>query len=102
MSGTGFSTRAAHPTGSCDPQNPWPGLLQYEEADREFFQGRQAETDELLRLVMRTRLSVLFGLSGLGKSSLLQAGLFPRLRCEENEMCIRDSASVSSARARQK
>ena len=73
------------PAGSCDPQNPWPGLLQYEEADREFFRGRQVETDELLRLVMRARFAVLFcRLSGLGKSSLLQAGLFPRLRSEEN------------------
>jgi Novel STAND NTPase 1 len=62
--------------------NPWPGLLAFREADQGYFQGRKAETDELLRLVMRERLTVLFGLSGLGKSSLLQAGLFPMLRRE--------------------
>ena len=70
--------------GSCDPENPWPGLLQYQEADRRFFRGREAETDALLRTVMRVRLSLLFGLSGLGKTSLLQAGLFPVLRDTEN------------------
>lgn len=36
----------------------------------------------MFRLVMRERLTVLFGLSGLGKSSLLQAGLFSALRRE--------------------
>lgn len=60
--------------------NPWPGLLAYGEADQAFFHGRQAETDALIRLVMRESLTVLFGLSGLGKTSLLRAGLFPRLR----------------------
>ena len=63
-------------------ENPWPGLLAFRETDQGYFQGRQNETEELLRLVLRERLTVLFGLSGLGKSSLLQAGLFPRLRQE--------------------
>ncbi|WP_353063819.1 hypothetical protein RBB77_21555 [Tunturibacter psychrotolerans] len=62
--------------------NPWPGLLAFRESDQGYFQGRQSETEELLRLVLRERLTVLFGLSGLGKSSLLQAGLFPELRQE--------------------
>lgn len=62
--------------------NPWPGLLAFRESDQGYFQGRQSETEVLLRLVLRERLTVLFGLSGLGKSSLLQAGLFPRLRQE--------------------
>ncbi len=63
-----------------DKDNPWPGLLAYREEDSLFFHGRQRESDELLRSVMRVSLTVLFGQSGLGKSSLLQAGLFPRLR----------------------
>jgi hypothetical protein len=65
-----------------DLDNPWPGLLAFSEIDREFFHGRRSETEDLFRLVMRERVSVLFGLSGLGKSSLLQAGLFPLLRPE--------------------
>ncbi len=63
-----------------DTENPWPGLLAYREEDQDFFYGRKAESQELLRLVQRGSLTVLFGLSGLGKSSLLQAGVFPRLR----------------------
>jgi hypothetical protein len=75
-----FSALGAPSTVNTD--NPWPGLLAFREADHEYFQGRKVETEALFRLVMRERLSVLFGLSGLGKSSLLQAGLFPRLRRE--------------------
>ena len=63
-----------------DAQNPWPGLAAFSEDDRNFFRGRERETDELSRLVRRERLTVLFGRSGLGKSSLLGAGMFPALR----------------------
>src|SRR5208337_2591908 len=77
------ATLAAPAAGATvNADNPWPGLLAFRETDQGYFQGRQAETEELLRLVLRERLTVLFGLSGLGKSSLLQAGLFPRLRRE--------------------
>src|SRR3954471_20617266 len=70
-----------------DADNPWPGLASFREADRELFFGRERETEELFRAVMRERLTILFGLSGLGKTSLLQAGLFPRLR-DENVLPI--------------
>jgi formylglycine-generating enzyme required for sulfatase activity len=63
-------------------ENPWPGLLPFREADWKYFHGRDFETDLLYRKVERERLTVLFGLSGLGKSSILQAGLFPLLRRE--------------------
>ncbi|HEY2296069.1 MAG TPA: hypothetical protein VGM86_35670 [Thermoanaerobaculia bacterium] len=67
-------------SGTVDAENPWPGLAAFREEDEDFFHGRDAEIEELLRLILRGRLTVLFGLSGLGKTSLLQAGLFPRLR----------------------
>ncbi len=60
-------------------QNPWPGLRAFTEHDREFFLGREAETAELLSLVQRKPVVVLYGQSGLGKTSLLQAGLLPEL-----------------------
>jgi hypothetical protein len=63
-----------------DTQNPWPGLAAYDETARDFFHGRDADAEELLRLIQLAPLTVLYGKSGLGKSSLLQAGLFPRLR----------------------
>ncbi len=63
-----------------DAQNPWPGLDSFREADQQFFRGRAQEATELFRLVERSRLAALYGVSGIGKSSLLQAGLFPLLR----------------------
>jgi WD40 repeat protein len=63
-----------------DDQNPWPALDSFHEADRKFFRGRAEVTNELLRLVLRERVTVLYGVSGIGKSSLLEAGLFPLLR----------------------
>ena len=63
-----------------DAERPWPGLLPFTEDSRMFFHGREAEADELFRLIEREPLTVLFGQSGLGKSSLLNAGVFPRLR----------------------
>lgn len=63
-----------------DAQNPWPGLTAFTERQHEFFYGREQESHELLSCVKRERLTVLFGKSGLGKTSLLQAGLFPQLR----------------------
>jgi WD40 repeat protein len=63
-----------------DTQNPWPGPAAYDEASSEFFYGRREEAAELLRLVRLAPLTVVYGKSGLGKTSLLQAGLFPLLR----------------------
>src|SRR5215467_12541697 len=63
-----------------DAENPWPGLGSFDEGAQHFFSGRDAESAELLRLVSQAPLTVLFGKSGLGKTSLLEAGLFPRLR----------------------
>ena len=62
------------------PSHPWPGLASFTEIDRPFFRGRESESDDLARLVRREALTVLFSRSGLGKTSLLGAGLFPRLR----------------------
>jgi YD repeat-containing protein len=62
------------------PANPWPGLASYTENDRALFFGRERETAELLRLIERESLTVLFGRSGLGKTSLLRAGVIPELR----------------------
>jgi MoxR-like ATPase len=62
-----------------DRDNPWPGLAAFEEGDREFFKGRDDEIAALLRLIVREDLTLLWGFSGLGKTSLLRAGLL-RLR----------------------
>jgi len=70
---------SAVPTAAVDNENPWPGLEPFTEAQHAFFFGRDEEARELSRRLERKTLTVLFGQSGLGKSSLLQAGVFPRL-----------------------
>ncbi|MHB8447947.1 MAG: nSTAND1 domain-containing NTPase, partial [Rudaea sp.] len=69
-------------TVALDPENPWLGLFSYAEETRAYFHGRDEEAAELARRVRRKLLTVLFGQSGLGKTSLLRAGLVPRLRDE--------------------
>ena len=79
---TSTATPLLEPEHAVDSQNPWLGLVSFTEALRDYFHGRSEEADELFRRVKREVLTVLFGQSGLGKTSLLQAGLFPRLRRE--------------------
>ncbi|HXO26406.1 MAG TPA: tetratricopeptide repeat protein [Thermoanaerobaculia bacterium] len=67
-------------TPGVDADNPYPGLQAFGERDQAYFHGRTLEREELFRLIRREVLTVLFGRSGLGKTSLLHAGLFPRLR----------------------
>jgi WD40 repeat protein len=63
-----------------DHEHPWPGLFSFDEPSREFFRGRDQEIDGLFHLILKSRVAVFYGMAGLGKTSLLQAGLFPRLR----------------------
>jgi WD40 repeat protein/tetratricopeptide (TPR) repeat protein len=60
------------------PQNPWPSLSAFSQKNAAFFFGRTDEIDDLHRRIKRRLLTVLFGVSGLGKTSLIQAGLLPR------------------------
>ena len=59
---------------------PGPRSFADDQVDGRLFFGRDQEKEELLHRVRASRLLVLFGKSGLGKTSLLQAGLYPRLR----------------------
>src|SRR5258706_9748595 len=67
---------------SVDDRNPWLGLASFTEETRAYFHGREDEVAELARRVQRKLLTVLFGQSGLGKTSILHAGLVPRLRSQ--------------------
>ncbi len=63
-----------------DDENPWPGLESFRENERAFFFGRDGEAAVLLEHVLDAQVTVLCGRSGLGKTSLLRAGLFPLVR----------------------
>ena len=83
MTSSNSSLQSTNAGSTVNADSPWPGILSYREQDKDFFNGRDSETMELLRLVIRAQVTLLFGLSGLGKSSLLQAGLFPLVRKEK-------------------
>ncbi len=67
---------------SVDAQHPWLGLDSFTEETRAYFYGRDEEVAELARRVQRKLLTILFGQSGLGKTSILRAGIVPRLRAQ--------------------
>ncbi|MGW3463966.1 nSTAND1 domain-containing NTPase, partial [Streptomyces olivaceoviridis] len=63
-----------------DAGAPYRGLARFEPGDADLFFGRDQLTDRLLELAASRRFTAVFGPSGSGKSSLLRAGLIPRLR----------------------
>ncbi|MEY2584766.1 MAG: hypothetical protein QOD80_792, partial [Verrucomicrobiota bacterium] len=58
--------------GGVDPESPWLGLRSFSEDTQQYFFGRSAELQDLLERVVHKPLTVLFGQSGLGKTSLIQ------------------------------
>ena len=67
--------------------NPWAGLSSYEDPAKSeqklIFCGRDNETKEVARLIDDNLFVTLYGKSGIGKTSLLNAGVFPTLRREQ-------------------
>jgi Ca-activated chloride channel homolog len=61
------------------PEAPFRGLDPYRFRDRPIFFERETETRSLLQLITIYRASLLYGESGSGKSSLINAGLIPEL-----------------------
>ncbi len=70
----GRAARSASP-----PLQPYKSLYPFEIEDRGIFFGRSAPADSLYQKVLADRLTVLHGKSGVGKTSLLNAGLSPLL-----------------------
>jgi WD40 repeat protein len=61
------------------PDAPFVGLRPYEREDIAIFFGRQREAELLIDKIFSARLTLLYGQSGLGKSSLLRALVIPEL-----------------------
>ena len=62
---------------------PYKGLLPFSKEDQEFFAGRGKEIDRVISSLYATSLTILYGESGVGKTSLIVAGVIPEL--EKNE-----------------
>lgn len=73
-------------------RNPWPGLSSYKEPKAGetplAFCGRNHEIEDLVPLIKGHIFTTLYGSSGLGKTSLLNAGVFPKLKMEGNFLPI--------------
>src|SRR6516165_6454623 len=63
---------------------PYRGLLHFREEDAPFFFGRQAAIDKLVDTVQRQLFVAVVGASGSGKSSVVRAGLVPKLRSDRH------------------
>jgi energy-coupling factor transporter ATP-binding protein EcfA2 len=61
---------------------PYRGLLHFREEDAPFFCGREAAVENLTSAVQCHSFVAVVGASGSGKSSVVRAGLVPRLRSE--------------------
>jgi len=59
---------------------PYVGLRHYVEEDAENFFGRRTESEVIVSNLRAARLTLLYAESGVGKSSLLRAGVTARLR----------------------
>ncbi len=68
--------------GAALPDQPYRYLEQFTEADAPCFFGREREVARLSQMLAARPFVALVGSSGAGKSSLVHAGLVPRLRRE--------------------
>lgn len=71
---------AAEVTLFTPSRNPYRGLSAFQESDAADFHGRDSEVTALLDALASNRLVAVVGPSGIGKSSLVRAGLLPALR----------------------
>jgi WD40 repeat protein len=77
-----------------EDNNPYRGLNSFDEKHAEFFFGRQVLIEELENRLAQPNqaLTVVLGVSGSGKSSLVKAGLIPHLRKPKEEQKTKQSA----------
>ena len=62
--------------------SPYKGLASFDDSEHDalLFFGRERERDVIVANVLASRLTVLYGESGVGKSSVLRAGVVRELR----------------------
>lgn len=59
--------------------NPWLGLSSYKYEDASRFYGRDKELQDLANIIRQNSFTTIYGVSGAGKTSIINAGLFPVL-----------------------
>ena len=76
------------PLPRSDARCPYKGLQAFQTSDAADFFGRDGIVDRLDELVRRCRLVAVVGPSGSGKSSIVKAGLLPRLLARPQPMLV--------------
>src|SRR3954469_6707266 len=61
-------------------KNPFKGASTYTEKEEQNFYGRDKEKNDMIGLISHHTLSLLYSRSGIGKSSLVHAGIVPILK----------------------
>jgi len=70
--------------GDTSRSSPYRGLEPFDEEDAAFFFGRERETRLITASLFASPLTLLYGASGVGKSSVLRAGVVRRLRARSD------------------
>lgn len=73
----------------------YPGVKPFETSERALFFGRDRDIEDLLDLIWLEKLVVLFGKSGYGKSSLINAGILPEISEEAVPIVVRLGSYVA-------
>jgi WD40 repeat protein len=76
------------------PASPYKGLVPYGQSDTRFFFGRDRDREVIAGNLLAAKLTLLYGPSGVGKSSVLRAGVASDLRRRALEH--RDEGSPAS------
>ena len=77
--------------------NPWLGLASYEYEDAYRFFGREKELEKLKDCVCNNLITTIYGISGAGKTSLINAGMCPLIE-KENYLPVRIRLEHNSPR----
>jgi hypothetical protein len=79
------------------PRCPYPGLVPFSKDKASWFFGRSAEIAWLQQHLRKQRFVLVVGPSGSGKSSLVQAGLLPKLGPELPAQVLRPGATPQAS-----
>jgi WD40 repeat protein len=78
----------------------YPGAKPFEQSQQDIFFGRQTAVEELYRRLSLERLTVLYGKSGDGKSSLINAGIIPRVTADASKKDRAETATFLPVKIR--
>jgi tetratricopeptide (TPR) repeat protein len=67
-------------------RGPYPGTRPFEQQDHDLFFGRSGEAEEIADLWLTNKLTIMTGPVGSGKTSLLNAGILPRVSRQRTQV----------------